>query len=115
MRASTIFALTLAVFLGLGVAFALKLHDYFTQPQPVAEKKLDVQVLVAARNLFAGDLIDTNGVRVRNLTAGELDHYQKYKDQYLPALVSAATWRRWPSPGRCTPASCPTCAPSTCR
>ena len=77
MRASTIFALTLAILLGLGVAVAAKLTGYFTQPQPVADKKVEIQALVASRNLFAGDLIDTNGVRLRNLTAGEVEHYQK--------------------------------------
>jgi len=93
MRASTIFALTLAILLGLGVAVAAKLTGYFTTPSVAVEKRVDVQVLVASRNLFAGDLIDTNGVRIRNLQANELEHYQKYKDQYLPAVVSAAFLR----------------------
>jgi Flp pilus assembly protein CpaB len=93
MRASTIFALTVAILLGLGVAVVAKLTGYFTRQDPVAEKKAEVQILVASRNLFAGDLIDTNGVRVRSLTAGEFEHYQKYKDQYLPAVVSAAFLR----------------------
>jgi Flp pilus assembly protein CpaB len=93
MRASTIFALSVAILLGLGVAVAAKLTGYFTQPTVAAEKKADIQVLVAARNLFAGDVIDPNGTRVRSLTAGELEHYQKYKDQYLPAVASAAFLR----------------------
>jgi hypothetical protein len=37
MRASTIFALTVAILLGVGVAVAAKLTGYFSQPQPVVE------------------------------------------------------------------------------
>ena len=45
MRASTIFALSVAILLGLGVAVAAKLTGYFTQPTVAAEKKADIQVL----------------------------------------------------------------------
>jgi Flp pilus assembly protein CpaB len=73
---------------------AAKLAGYFTtQPLAAEPKKQEIQILVASRNLFAGDMIDTNGVRVRNLQPGEMEHYTKYKDQYLPAVVSAAFLR----------------------
>jgi Flp pilus assembly protein CpaB len=91
MRASTIFALTMAILLGLGVAVTAKLTGYFTQ-EP-APKQADIQILVAARNLFAGDVIDTTGVRVRSLLPTEMEMYQKYKDQFLPAIVNAANLR----------------------
>ncbi len=95
MRASTLFALTLAILVGLGVAIAGKRLGLFKgppAPEPPA-KKADVMALVAARNLFAGDLIDTAGVKVRALRPEELDHYQQHKDDYVPAVVAATFLR----------------------
>ena len=96
MRASTLFALTLAVLVGLGVAIAAKLSGFFSPPAPAptpAVKKAEVMVLAAARNLFAGDMLDPNGVRVRALRADELADYQKNKDNYLPPVPNAAFLR----------------------
>lgn len=95
MRASTLFALTLAVLAGLGTAAAIKVSGVFNkppEPQPAA-KRPDVPVLVAARNIFAGDLIDTTWVTTRPLRPEELEQYEKNKDQYLPSLP-AATYLR---------------------
>jgi Flp pilus assembly protein CpaB len=61
-------------------------------PEPVA-KKPDVQVLVAAKNLFAGDTIEPSGVRVRPLKAEEMEHYLRHKDDYLPPVQAAAFLR----------------------
>jgi Flp pilus assembly protein CpaB len=95
MRASTLFALTVAVLIGLGVAIAAKLGGYFSTPPPVEPpaKRPDIMILAAAHNLFAGDLIDVSGVRVRALKPEEFAHYDKNRDQYLPALQSAAALR----------------------
>src|SRR5438874_3691105 len=94
MRASTLFALTVAVLIGLGVAITAKLAGYFnTPPVELPPKKQDVMILAAARNLFAGDLIDAAGVCVRALKPEELGHYQQYRDHYLPPVVQAATLR----------------------
>jgi Flp pilus assembly protein CpaB len=97
MRASTLFALAAALIVGLGVASFAKFTGFFNQTPapapPPAAKKQEIQVLVAARNLFAGDMIDSNGVKVRQLRAEELDGYQKTKDQYLPPVVQAAVLR----------------------
>ena len=73
MRASTLFALTIAVLIGLGVAIAARMSGYFNTTKTVETpaKKQEVQVLVAARNLFAGDLIDSGTVRVRALRPEE--------------------------------------------
>jgi Flp pilus assembly protein CpaB len=82
------------VLIGLGVAIAAKLGGFFSPPLVEAPaKKQDIMVLAAARNLFAGDMIDTTGVRVRALKPEELAHYQTKRDQYLPPLVAAATLR----------------------
>ncbi len=95
MRASTLFALAAAIIVGLGVATAAKYTGFFSPAPaaPPAAKKQDVQILVAARNLFAGDMIDGAGVKVRLLRPDEMDSYQKSKDQYLPAVVQAAVLR----------------------
>ncbi len=92
MRASTLFALVIAVLIGLGVAVAARMSGYFNaqkkDPEP-ALKKQEIPVLIAAKNLFAGDLIDSGYVRVRNLRPEEFDYYKEHKDDYLPALPSA--------------------------
>jgi Flp pilus assembly protein CpaB len=95
MRASTLFALTVAVLIGLGVAVAAKLGGYFSPPPAVEPppKKAEIMILAAAHNLFAGDLIDPSGVHVRALKPEELAHYQKNRDQYLPPLPNAAALR----------------------
>src|SRR5262245_25655262 len=94
MRASTLFALTLAVLVGLGTAAAIKVSGVFNRPpEPQPAKRPEVPVLVAARNIFAGDLIDVTWVGTRALRPEELEHYEKNKDQYLPSLP-AATYLR---------------------
>jgi Flp pilus assembly protein CpaB len=95
MRASTLFGLTVAVLIGLGVAIAAKMGGFFSPPPPPEPpaKKAEVMILAAARNLFAGDMIDTTGVRVRALKPEEYAHYQAHRDQYLPPLPAAAALR----------------------
>jgi Flp pilus assembly protein CpaB len=94
MRASTLFALTVAVLIGLGVAIAAKLGGYFSPPVvETPPKKQDIMILAAAHNLFGGDMIDVSGVHVRALKPEELAHYQSHRDQYLPPLPSAAALR----------------------
>lgn len=95
MRASTLFALTAAIVLGLAVATAAKYTGFFNGPPPPAPpaKKPDTQILAAAKNLFAGQMIDQTGVRVRPLRPEEAEDYEKNKDQYLPAVPAAAVLR----------------------
>jgi Flp pilus assembly protein CpaB len=95
MRASTLFALTVAILIGLGVAIAAKLGGYFSPPAAEAPppKKQEIMILAAAHNLFAGDLIDVSGVHVRALKPEEMAHYQSHREQYLPPLPSAAALR----------------------
>ncbi len=94
MRASTLFALTIAVLLGLGVAVAARMSGLFSKPpEPTTAKKQEIQILVAAKNLFAGDTIDPAAVRVRTLRPEEIEHYQQYRDDYLPPSANAAFLR----------------------
>lgn len=92
MRASTLFALAAAVLIGLGVAVAAKMSGYFNRAEVVV-KRPDTLVLVANHNLFANDLIDNSGVRVRPIKDSEIEHYNKHKEQYLPAVPAAAILR----------------------
>src|SRR5437868_2804146 len=89
MRASTLFALTLSVLVGLGVAIAAKMAGFFTPPPaPVVEapkKAKEITVLAAGRNIFAGDLIDPAVTKTRVLRPEEMESYEKNKDSYLPA------------------------------
>lgn len=96
MRASTLFALTVAIILGLLIATIARFAGYFgtpAAPPPVVAKKQEIQILVAGKNLFAGDTIDASAVRVRVLRAEEMDDYVKAKDQYLPPVPQAAALR----------------------
>ncbi len=91
MRASTLFVATLALLIGLGIAVAAKYTNLFSRP--VAEALPEIQVVVTARNVFAGDLIDTSWVRVRALRPEEREHYLAHREQYLPPVVEAAALR----------------------
>jgi Flp pilus assembly protein CpaB len=95
MRASTMLALTLALLSGLGAVVAARYAGWLgkTVQTPAPVKKEEVQVLVAARNLFPGDVIDSTWVRTRPLRADETAAYEANKDQYLPAATAAATLR----------------------
>jgi Flp pilus assembly protein CpaB len=97
MRASTLFALTVAVLVGLGVAVAARLSGYFSTPEKKQQdpviKKPEILVLVAGRNLFANDLIDSANVRVRPLRADELEYYQQNKDNFLPPVLQSVYLR----------------------
>jgi Flp pilus assembly protein CpaB len=94
MRASTLFILTVAVLLGLGVAVAAKLSGYFDPPAPPpVAAKADITVLVANRTLFAGDMIDPTWVRTRKLAPDEIPHYEANKEKYLPAVPQSVILR----------------------
>lgn len=94
MKASTMFAITIAVLLGLGVVAVAKYAGLFTTktpPPPVAKEP--TKVLVAARNLFEGLTITPADVRVRDLKPEEEAQYNSHKDKYLPPLIEAGALR----------------------
>src|SRR5262245_64485139 len=94
MRATTLFALTAALLIGLGLAVAAKMGGYFDRKQPAAEvKKPEIQVLVAGRNLYANDLIDVSGVRVRALRDDEKKDFEANAKNYLPPVQTAVYLR----------------------
>jgi Flp pilus assembly protein CpaB len=90
MRASTVFALTLAILIGLGAVVGARYAGYLGKAEPA---KKEVQVLVAARNIFPGDVIESTWVKARALRSEELAHYEANKQQYLPPVQTAAALR----------------------
>ena len=94
MRASTLFAITLAVFLGLAVVAAAKYSGIFNvKPKEVPPPKVTLKVLVAAKNLFENMTIVPGDVRVRDMTDEEETHYREHKDKYLPPKIEAGNLR----------------------
>ncbi|MFQ3651552.1 MAG: Flp pilus assembly protein CpaB [Gemmataceae bacterium] len=93
MRASTMFAMTLALLAGVGAVVATRSAGWFNKADAPKEKEKEIQVLAAARNLFPGDLIDASYVKVRPLRPEEREDYEKNKASYLPAVTTAVTLR----------------------
>lgn len=93
MRASTLFALTLALLIGLGVAVAARWAGLLGKAPETPKKEKEIQILVAAKNLFPGDVIDASGVKTRALKPEETAHYEANKDKFLPAVPNAAALR----------------------
>jgi Flp pilus assembly protein CpaB len=94
MKASTLFAITIAVLLGLGVVAVAKYAGLFApRAQPPAPAKEAPKVLVAARNLFEGLTITSNDVRVRDMRPEEEEIWKTHKDKYLPPLIEAGALR----------------------
>ncbi|MGL4552121.1 MAG: Flp pilus assembly protein CpaB, partial [Gemmataceae bacterium] len=91
MRASTMFAMTLALLSGLGAVVAARYAGWLGKPE--APKEKEITVLAAARNLFPGDLIDASYVKTRALKPEERAEYEKDKASYLPAVPAAASMR----------------------
>jgi Flp pilus assembly protein CpaB len=94
MRASTLFAITAAVFLGLAVVAAAKYSGIFSpkakEPPP---PKVPLKVLVAAKNLFENMTILPGDVRVRDMSDEEEAAYKEHREKYLPPKVDAGIMR----------------------
>ncbi len=82
MKASTLFAITIAVFLGLAVVAAAKYSGIFNpkKEQPTQAPPRP-KVLVAAKNLFENMTILPGDTRVREMTDEEEAHYKEHKDK----------------------------------
>jgi pilus assembly protein CpaB len=94
MRASTIFIWTFAILLGFGAVVVARLSGVFApKTEPVAAKKAERQILVAAKNLFAGDTINNADVRLRPIRPEEQADLEKNGNKYLPAVTQAAALR----------------------
>jgi Flp pilus assembly protein CpaB len=95
MKASTLFGLTFALLMGLGVVVAARVTGFLdTKPAVVEEKKTNgLPMLIAARNLFRGTAALEYDAKVRPMT--EQDHalYDKYRDKMLAPIPSAVEYR----------------------
>src|SRR5262245_8083998 len=90
MRASTMFALIVAVLLGLGVAVAAKATGIFSRGE-VKKEAPPPMVLVAAANVFEGHCIQGSDVKLRPMRADEAELAKK--GELLPPLTQAAVRR----------------------
>ncbi|MFO0813767.1 MAG: RcpC/CpaB family pilus assembly protein [Gemmatales bacterium] len=90
MRASTMFALIVAVLVGLGAAVAAKASGVFNRTEAKKEPP-PIMVLAAANNIFEGNMIQQADVRVRPATFQEAE--QLKRGELLPPMVQAAMKR----------------------
>jgi Flp pilus assembly protein CpaB len=100
MRASTLFALSVALVLGLGAAAGAKYLGFFkekaeanTLVEKPPEKPAPTMVLVAATNLFKGITVTQREVKLRELRKDEEADYITNRKDYLPAIVTSANFR----------------------
>src|SRR5271166_2020031 len=100
MKASTLFVVSIALFIGLASFAAAKYFNLFNGgaklPEPIKEEP--VMVLVANSDFYKDIAITAGDVRVRELTAeekagGATSFYEKNKFQFLPPMASAANLR----------------------
>lgn len=99
MRASTVFALALALLIGLGAVAVAKYVGLFerkaaSEPPPPPPLK----VLVARQNLFEGTTVMADQVMVRELDASEAEALkarlgENWRSKLLPPMPSAAALR----------------------
>jgi Flp pilus assembly protein CpaB len=87
MRASTIFALIVAILLGLGAVIAVKASGILTPAEP--KKETPPSIVVAAANIFEGNVIQPSDVRLRPVrNAEEMQLLREGK--LLPPVTAAA-------------------------
>jgi Flp pilus assembly protein CpaB len=91
MRASTIFALIVAVLLGLGAAVGIKYSGVLERKTEATKTKSMPPVLVAANNIFEGALLQASDVKIRAARPEELSAYSAH--DLLPAVTQAAVRR----------------------
>jgi Flp pilus assembly protein CpaB len=90
MRASTMFAMIVAILLGLGVAVAAKATGFLNKAEPKKEPPPRM-VLVAARNIFDGYCLQANDVKLRPIRPEEEAALKK--GDLLPPMTQAAVRR----------------------
>ena len=102
MRASTLFAITLSVLLGLGAVAGARyagLFDKKEPPPPAVEKDPTIRVLVPLHTLTEGYAVDSTSVTIRELKLTGDDAVQfkkdanKYMSKYLTGSVAAVAMR----------------------
>jgi Flp pilus assembly protein CpaB len=97
VRASTFFALFIAVLIGFAAVAAARYFRLF-QTTAIVQREVPARpelprVLVAKKNLYEGIAMTAGDVQVRELRPDELTAYQKDPSKYLPPTVEAAVLR----------------------
>jgi Flp pilus assembly protein CpaB len=92
MRASTIFALIVAVLLGLGAAVAIKYTGVLERKPEAAKVKTTPLILVAANNIYEGSFLQASDVKIRGARTEEELNAQS-RGELLPAVTQAAVRR----------------------
>jgi Flp pilus assembly protein CpaB len=93
MKASTLFAVTFALLVGL-VAVGVAKYTGFFQKAPAPPRPEEYKVLVAAQNLFEGIALTGKEVKVRPVrTKEEREDVINHPDKYLPLLPEAVNMR----------------------
>src|SRR5207249_157455 len=94
MKASTFFALIIALLLGLTALAVARFFGMFNrQPAVVAPRVEPVElpkILVAKKNLYEGYAMLPTDVKVRPVYPYELEDYKANPRKYMPATVDAA-------------------------
>ncbi len=93
MKASTLLAVTVALFLALGTAVGARALGLFTQPPRAAKADPVIKILVARANLYEGMAITTGQVMIRELRPEEEKLYNESREKFLPASIEAAALR----------------------
>src|SRR5262245_11481464 len=97
MKATTLFALTIALVLGLGAAATAKyfglLDPKVVAAPPPPPPPPPPMILVASTNLFKGHALTQADVKLRPARAEEVDDFKLNRKDYLPAVVTAANFR----------------------
>lgn len=93
MKASSLFAVTVAALLGLGAVAGAKYAGLFDRVEIKQEQPPAIKILVARDNLFEGITISSSQVMVRDIRPEEMAAYQQNKEKYMPAMVAAAHMR----------------------
>src|SRR5262245_30401221 len=93
MRASTLFALSAAILLGLAAVVFAKYAGWFDGTPATEQKKAPYQILVAKTNLFEGTALSASDVMVRSVREDELDYYLKNQKNLMQPIPSVAHQR----------------------
>jgi Flp pilus assembly protein CpaB len=99
MKASTLFVVCIALFIGLAAAAGAKYVGLFEKKATIdtTVKEEPIMILVANNDLYPGIAITAADVRVREVTAADKEKagnfFEKNKGELLPANVAAANLR----------------------
>jgi Flp pilus assembly protein CpaB len=94
MKASSLFAVTVAALLGLGAVAGAKYAGVFNSTEPKPEPTPQpTKILVASQNIFEGITVTSSQVKLRDIRPEEKEFYNKNKEKFMPALVAAAHMR----------------------